>query len=35
MCLIKMALEHSKHATEDVVASVVGDSLSEPFNDIE
>jgi len=30
-----MALEHSEHATEDVVASVVEDYSSEPFNDIE
>jgi len=30
-----MALEHSEHVIEVVVASVVEDSLCEPFNDIE
>jgi len=30
-----MALEHSEHVTEDIVASVVEDSSSEPFNNIE
>jgi len=30
-----MALEHYEHVTEDIVASVVEDSPSEPFNDIE
>jgi len=30
-----MVLEHSEHTIEDVVVSVVEDSSSKPFNDIE